>query len=136
MPEVVHIIPASPRAAFILVPLFGLAFLVLIGTVALVALSLKGSQTATFELSGDGLRVRGDLYGRRLSASQLRGGAARVVDLEQEQTLRPRWKTIGTAYPATALAGSDFGMARRRCCTSPICVRWCTSRRAPDTRCC
>ena len=99
MTEVFHIIPASARSAMIWVPLLGLVLLVLVGTAAIVGLSIKGSRTSTFELSPAGLRLRGDLYGRRLPASDLRGGAARVVDLGQERALRPRNKTIGTALP-------------------------------------
>jgi hypothetical protein len=99
MTEVFHIIPASTRSAMVWVPLLGLVLLVLVGTAAIVVLSIKGSRTATFELSPAGLRLRGDLYGRRIPASTLRGGAARVVDLEQERPLRPRGKTIGTALP-------------------------------------
>ncbi|MDQ3949722.1 MAG: PH domain-containing protein, partial [Gemmatimonadota bacterium] len=72
---------------------------VLVGTVVLIAMTVTGSRTATFELSPAGLRLRGDLYGRRLPASALRGGAARVVDLEREPALSPRRKTIGTALP-------------------------------------
>ena len=99
MPEVFHIIPVSTRSLVTWVPLFGLVLLVLVGTGAIVALTVRGSRTATFELSRDGLRPRGDLYGRKLPASELRGGAARVVDLEQERALSPRRKTVGTALP-------------------------------------
>lgn len=99
MPDVFHIVPASSRSMMTWVPLFGLVLLVLVGTAALVVLSVTGSRTATFELSSDGLRLRGDLYGRRISASQLRGSAARLVDLERERPLSPRSKTIGTALP-------------------------------------
>jgi PH (Pleckstrin Homology) domain-containing protein len=99
MTEVFHIVPASSRAAWMWVPLLGLLLVVLIGTFTMVGLSMRGSRSATFELSPDGLRMRGDLYGRRVPASALRGGAARVVDLEQDRTLRPRSRTMGTAVP-------------------------------------
>jgi hypothetical protein len=99
MTEVFHIVPASSRSMMTWVPLFGLVLLVLIGTAAVVVLSITGSRTATFELSSDGLRLRGDLYGRKVPASQLRGGAARVIDLERERALSPRSKTVGTALP-------------------------------------
>jgi hypothetical protein len=99
MSEVFHIIPASPRAALTWVPLLGLVLIVVLGSLVLLGLSVRGSRTATFELSPAGLRLRGDLYGRKLAASQLRGGAARVVDLDQDRALRPRRRTAGTALP-------------------------------------
>jgi hypothetical protein len=80
-------------------PLFGLVLVVLVATAAVVVLSIRGSRTATFELSSSGLRLRGDLYGRKVPASELRGGAARLVDLKVERALSPRNKTIGTALP-------------------------------------
>ena len=99
MSEVFHIVPASGRTTATWVPLFGLVLVVLLGTVAIVVLTIRGSRTATFELSANGLRLRGDLYGRKLLSSELRGGAARVVDLERERALSPRNKTVGTALP-------------------------------------
>lgn len=97
MSEVFHIVPATARWTWVLI--LALPVLVFIGAFALVGLSMRGSKHATFEVSPTGLRLKGDVYGRRLPASQLRGGAARVVDLDQERTLRPRSKTIGTAVP-------------------------------------
>jgi PH (Pleckstrin Homology) domain-containing protein len=99
MPEVFHIVPASNRAAATLVPLAGLLFIVLVGTVALLGASIRGSRQSSFELTPAGLRLRGDLYGRLVNASELRGGAARVIDLQQERRLRPTMRTIGTAVP-------------------------------------
>jgi PH (Pleckstrin Homology) domain-containing protein len=99
MPEVFHIVPASNRAAATLVPLAGLLFIVLVGTVALLGASIRGSRQSSFELTPAGLRLRGDLYGRLVRASELRGGAARVIDLHQERRLRPTMRTIGTAVP-------------------------------------
>jgi Bacterial PH domain len=97
MTEVFHIVPATAR--WIWVALLAVPLVVMVGTLALVGLSLKGSRTSTFEVRADGLLLRGDLYGRKVPASQLRGGAARVVDLDQETSLRPRGKTMGTAMP-------------------------------------
>jgi hypothetical protein len=99
MSEIFHIIPASTRAALTWVPLLGLVLIVVLGSLVLLGLSVQGSRTAKFELSPTGLRLRGDLYGRKLPASQLRGGAARVVDLDQDRALRPRRRTMGTALP-------------------------------------
>jgi hypothetical protein len=99
MPEVFHIVPAASRFTAFWVPIALILVTVLGGAGVILGLSIKGSRTATFELSSDGLRLRGDLYGRKVPASALRGGAARVVDLERERALSPRNKTIGTALP-------------------------------------
>jgi hypothetical protein len=97
MAEVFHIVPATRSWAWAL--LFGLPLLVIVGTLVLIGLTMHGSRNATFEVSQAGLRLRGDLYRRKVPASALRGGAARVVDLEQERALRPRGKAMGTAVP-------------------------------------
>ena len=99
MTEIFHIVPATSRTAMVWIPLFSLLFVVLVGSAALATLSATGSRTATFELGPEGLRLRGDLYGRRIAPSLLRGGSARVVDLDSEQSLRPSARTMGTAIP-------------------------------------
>ena len=97
MSEVFHIVPATARWTWVL--LLAIPLVVIAATTALVVLSMRGSRHATFEVSPSGLRLQGDVYGRRVPASELRGGAARVVDLDRERSLRPRGKTIGTAVP-------------------------------------
>ena len=97
MSEVFHIVPAAARWSWLL--LLALPLVLGIGALVLVGLSLRGSRTSTFEVRSDGLHVRGDLYGRKVPASKLRGRAARVVDLDLERSLRPRSKTMGTAVP-------------------------------------
>ena len=99
MAEVFHIVPASGRSTAAWLPLLGVLAVVLVGAVALVATSMRGSRMATFELSPDGLQLRGDLYGRLIAASELRGGAARVVDVERERALQPTRRTFGTGLP-------------------------------------
>ena len=99
MSDVFHIVPASGRTAVTWVLLLSIVLPVTVGSIVILGLSIKGSRTATFELAPDGLRLRGDLYGRKLPASKLRGGAARVVDLDRDQALRPRNRMMGTAIP-------------------------------------
>ena len=99
MPEVFHIVPATSRSAWAWAPLTGVLLLVVLVAVGMLGVTLRASRTATFEISSDGLRLRGDLYGRKLPAVSLRGGAARIVDLDREQALRPRSRTAGTALP-------------------------------------
>ena len=95
MTETFPIVPGSVKVVWIIVPLV----LVLVGALALLGHSLHGAQSARFEVSPDGLRLRGDLYGRLIPGSQLRGGAARALDLRTEDALAPKFRTLGTAVP-------------------------------------
>lgn len=96
MVDTFTIVPASSRSLWILL---GILALVLTTVLGLLVLSARGATTSRFELSDEGLRLRGDLYGRLIPASALRGGAARVVDLTTERDLAPRVRTMGTAVP-------------------------------------
>ena len=98
MPEVFHIVPANLRSSA-LVSLGALLLAVFVVVALLFVASIRGSRAATFELSSDGLRLRGDVYGRRVAAADLRGGAAKVIDLQADGALRPVRRTMGTALP-------------------------------------
>lgn len=91
-----HIIPAHTRALWVLLGVL-LTILVLGGTVLFK--SALGARTSRFVLTGDGLRLMGDLYGRFIRATDLRGGASRIVDLRREHELAPAQRTLGTALP-------------------------------------
>jgi hypothetical protein len=65
----------------------------------LLTMTVVSSRTARFEVSPEGLRLRGDLYGRRFSADQLRGLSARRVDFAASPELRPQRRTMGTGLP-------------------------------------
>lgn len=55
-----------------------------------------------FEISGKGLRIRGDMWGRTLTWSDLDVAKARIVSFEAEPGLKPKWKTCGTGLPGYA----------------------------------
>jgi hypothetical protein len=76
-----------------------LVLLVLASIAALLTLTMVGARTARFELSDEGLRLRGDLYGRVIPASELRGSAARRVDFGTMPELTPARRTLGTGLP-------------------------------------
>ena len=89
------IAPAGLRPMWLLLPIG----LLLFGLMLVFGLSLLGAQRARFELSADGLRLRGDLYGRFIGTEDLRAEAARRVDLAHERALSPRLRTLGTGLP-------------------------------------
>lgn len=96
--ETFAIAPAGTRPLWILLP----AFLVLLGGMALLGAAWFGSQRASIEVSPAGLRLRGDLYARLIPTSQLRGGAARLVDLRTAPEYRPTRRSLGTGLPGYA----------------------------------
>jgi len=90
------IVPPTSRGPWIVV---GLILLILVPVVWMLFTTAFGASGSRFELSSEGLTIRGDLYGRRIPASALRGGSARIVDLRTEKDLQPRFRTMGTAVP-------------------------------------
>ena len=93
--EVFTIAPANARVLW-LVGLVPLAVLVIV--IAVLWASISGARTARFELSPEGLRLRGDWYGRLIPADHLVRGAARRVDFAQAPELLPGRKTMGTSF--------------------------------------
>lgn len=94
--QVFQIAPAASKA------LWGLAIVpgtILVLVIGLLATSARGSRSARFEVSPEGLRLRGDLYGRLIPASALRTDQARRVNLEATPELTPQRRTMGTGLP-------------------------------------
>ena len=94
--ETFAIVPNTSRAPWILVAVV-LVILIIVGV--LMVATARGSRSARFEVSNAGLRLHGDLWGRLVPAADLRGGAARIVDLAQVPDLALRRRTMGTAMP-------------------------------------
>jgi hypothetical protein len=94
--ETFPIAPAAGRALWF-VPI--LLVVVLVPVVVLVGSSVRGSRSARFEVSPEGLRLRGDWYGRTIPADQLRGQSAKRVDFAAEPALAPKIRTMGTGLP-------------------------------------
>lgn len=70
---------------------------------AMVGTSVHGSQRAGAQITHDGVRLTGDLYGREATPWRaLDLDAARVVDLRAEPALRPGLRTLGTGFPGYA----------------------------------
>jgi hypothetical protein len=90
-----QIAQASMRALWLL-PVVAIPLLIV---AVVLAASVTGMRKAQFDVSADGLRLRGDLYGRTIAAPDLRAAEARRVDLSASGDLKPKWKTMGTALP-------------------------------------
>jgi len=94
--EVFNIAAADTKMLW-LIGLIPLGVLVLVGVV--LGASINGARGSTFEVSNEGLRIRGDWYGRMIPASQLVPGTARRVDLALSPDLAPGRRTMGTGLP-------------------------------------
>lgn len=88
-------VPATGRYLWFLIPVVAIVALAM----AMLATTIIASRSARFEVTSEGLRLRGDLYGRLIPRSQLRLGEARRVDLASERNLQPSWRTMGTGLP-------------------------------------
>jgi hypothetical protein len=89
------IAPAGLKPFWILIPI-GMVLAVVFGVLAISVMAASG---ARFQVTTDGLRIRGDLYGRFIPAAQLRVEAARRVDLTGSTELEPKRRTMGGAFP-------------------------------------
>jgi hypothetical protein len=93
--QVFPIIPAHASVYLILIPILLIVFIG--GGVATYA--AFASRHVTFEVSHDGVTIRGDMFGRFVPKDKMVLNSARAVDLSQETKLAPKWRTGGTGYP-------------------------------------
>ena len=90
------IAPAELKAMWFIVA-FVCVVMLLAGSLLVTA--VRGSRSSSFDVSPEGLRLRGDLYGRLIPAEHVRGAEARRVDFTVSPELRPRRRTMGTGMP-------------------------------------
>jgi len=98
MIETFPIVPGHVRALW-LAPVLVITVLVVFVAIGAVGLSIRGARTARFEVSPEGLRLRGDLYGRMVPASHLQLANARPINVAQDKQFAPVMRTAGTALP-------------------------------------
>lgn len=107
MNETFSMTPAGSGPLWFLVGLM----LILLPILALFGYLAYSSKTAQFEVSPQGLRISGIMYGRRIPADQLAVDQARVVDLKEDRDLRVKWRTNGAGLPG--LAAGWFKLANK-----------------------
>ena len=93
--QVFPIIPAHASVYLILVPIL---LVVLIGG-GVATYAAFSSRHVKFEVSSDGITIRGDMFGRFVPKDKMVLKSARAVDLSQETKLKPKWRAGGTGYP-------------------------------------
>lgn len=94
--QVFAIAPAADRTLWLM---FLIPALIAVFAVAFTLGPALGARNARFEVSSDGLRLRGDWYGRAIPLSHLRTAEARRVDLTVQPALEPTRRTGGTGLP-------------------------------------
>jgi len=86
---------STGRPVWVLAPAF-VVVAIAIGVLVLVSLA---SRSARFEVSSEGLRLRGDLYGRFVPTGALEIDKAHRVDFGASPELLPARRTMGTGLP-------------------------------------
>ncbi len=77
----------------------GFVIVILTIVIGLLGASVMGARASRFEVAADGLRLRGDLYGRLIPRSAIRAESAQRVDFQATPELTPASRTMGTALP-------------------------------------
>lgn len=89
------IVPAAGKSLWFLLPV-----LLLLAAVAGLLIFLTFSTKKTrFEVTPEGLRIRGDIYGRLILKEDLMTADAVAIDLQRDTEWRPKWRTNGAAIP-------------------------------------
>ena len=95
MEEVFRIVPASAKAVWFLWAITA----VLVAPALLLGYAAITGGAVQYHVSGQGLRIRGDFYGRSIPSTSLLPAQARRVDLQLERDFQPKWKTNGITLP-------------------------------------
>ncbi|HEV2417085.1 MAG TPA: PH domain-containing protein [Terriglobia bacterium] len=95
MTETFPMVPAASRGLIVVIPIAVVFALV----AALLFYLIYAPGHVRFEVSQGQLRVRGDIYRRKIPLSDLDLSQAKVVDLTMDENLRPRKRTNGTGMP-------------------------------------
>ena len=95
MKNVFPIIPASSTSLWFL----SLITLLMLGLVVLCGYLAFSSRHTRFEVSADGLRIIGTIYGRRIPAASILLDGVRSVDLTRDRDYQTTWRTNGAGLP-------------------------------------
>ena len=105
MKESFPIIPASNGPIWF----FAVMSVLMLGMILLFGYLAFSSRNVSFEVSSEGLRITGDLYGRRIPLPTLDLDQAKPVDLTQDREYQLTLRTNGTGLP-----GYSAGWFRNR----------------------
>src|SRR5579872_281843 len=92
MSQVFPMVPATGKALWVIAA-------ILVPIVVLMTYIAYASRHVQFEVSDAGLRIRGDIYGRKIPAEALVCSGAKAVDLGTDTSLKPSLRTNGAGLP-------------------------------------
>ena len=98
MTDTFSIIPAAGRVWLPVFIALLISLIVLIAVVCFTARSVYSARHATFDVSNDGLMIKGE-YSQSIRLRDLDLSKAEVVDLAQRSELRPALRTNGVGLP-------------------------------------
>ena len=98
MNQVFPITPASSHIFWIIGPVGAL----MLGLLVLFGYLAHSASHVTFEVSPEGLRIRGDLYGRLVPAASLVPAEAKQINLQSDSAHRLGMRTNGVGLPGYA----------------------------------
>jgi hypothetical protein len=131
MTQTFPITPASGSAFWVIGPVTVL----LLGLVALFSYFAYALKHVSVEVSPEGLRIRGDVYGRFVSAASLVPKEAKQLDLTLDSAHRPAVRTNGTGLPGYQAGWFRLGDGekalvfltdRKQCTSSPAKAMLCS----------
>jgi len=95
MDKTFGIIPASP-APLITILVISILLLLILGLFAFIGYS---SRNVKFEVSDQGLRIKGGIYGRLIPKEDIAGESVKIVDFNTSPEYKPRIRTNGVGLP-------------------------------------
>jgi len=90
---------ASPLTSALSWLLLAARVLIPVTIAALLGYIAYSTRGVRFEVSDEGLRIRGDLFGRLIPRGSLRVEDAQILDLKKEAAHRPLLRTFGVGMP-------------------------------------
>jgi len=99
MEKVFGIIP-SGSGAYIFIWISSVVIvLILVGVIGLFAFFGYQSRHANFAVSDEGLRIGPGIYGRFIPKEEIRTAEVRAVNMNIENSYKPKWRTNGAGLP-------------------------------------
>jgi len=96
MSETFRMVPATTGSMFWIIGIIGILVLVLLSMFCYI---LYSSRNTSFEISPEGLRITGTLYGRLIAKDQIQIELVKAVNLNVDASHRPSWRTNGIGLP-------------------------------------
>jgi len=98
MERIFGIIPASSTSYLVLLAI-GIVIILLVGFLAFIGYS---SRNVSFEVSEQGLRISGGVYGRFIPRGEITGDGVKVINLNVDSEYKPKLRTNGIGLPGYA----------------------------------